>query len=170
MNFLDSQADILLSYDLDIDFGTNDILLTNGIDFVKRKVFKLLITEVNDWGMNPGLGASPNLFTGMQNTRENAQLLKQFLTSRIQPYIEPFVLDIQIIPVDYDSIKIYIDLILATNILSSTPFTFDFVNGFSYTQYDEVVDKIISNKTIKFNDMEDINVPNPFLDRLRLQR
>ena len=169
MELFQYNSDILLSYDTDIDFSMDDILLTNGLDFLKRKVFKLLITEFTDWKMDPTVGASPNKFTGEKNTRAMGQIIKQYMESKIQPYIYPAVIDVKVVPIDYDSIKIYLDLIVATDIVSTIPFTLDFINGISYTQYDDVVDKLISNSTNKINHLEDINNPNPYLDRLRLQ-
>lgn len=169
MELFQFKSDILLSYDTDIDFGTGDILVTNGLDFIKRKVFKFLITEQTDWKTLPSIGASPNIFTGEQNTREVGKRIKQFIESNIQQHISPAVIDVRVVPINYDSIKIYLDIIVVTDIIATIPFTFDFINGITYTQYDDIVDKIVSNKTNKINQAEDINNPNPYLDRLRRQ-
>jgi len=169
MELFQFRSDILLSYDTDIDFGTGDLLVANGLEFLKRKVFKLLITEANDWKIMPDIGASPNRFTGEQNTRTIAKQIKQFVESNIQQHIAPARIDIQVVPLNYDSVKIYLDILVADSIITTMPFTFDYVNGISYTQYDDIVDKIISNQTNKINQAEDINTPNPFLDRLRRQ-
>ena len=169
MNLFQFTSDILLSYDTDIDFGTGDLLVVNGLEFLKRKIFKLLITETNDWKIIPTIGASPNRFTGEQNTRDIAKKIKQYIESNIQQHISPAQIDVIVVPINYDSIKIYIDILVVGVVVATIPFTFDYVNGISYTQYDDVVDKIVSNQTNKINQAEDINTPNPFLDRLRRQ-
>jgi len=169
MELFEFKSDILLSYDTDIDFGAGDLLVVNGLELLKRKIFKLLITEPTDWKMYPNVGASPNKFTGEQNTRELGNQIKQHLESRISQHISPAIIDVKVVPIDYDSVKIYLNVMVAGTVVSIIPFTFDFINGISYTQYDDIVDKITSSNTIKFNEAESINNPNPFMDRLRKQ-
>jgi len=169
MELFQFKSDILLSYDGDIDFNSGDILTVNGLEYIKRVVFKLLLTEMNDWGVYPNIGASPNRFTGEQNTRDIGKQIKQYIETNIRQHIAPATIDVKVVPINYDSVKIYLDIIVVSDIISTIPFTFDYVNGISYTQYDDVVDKIISNKNNKINSAEYINNPNPYLDKLRKQ-
>jgi len=160
-------TDILLSYDTDIDFEHDDLMLTSGNELLKRRVFKLLISEFRDWPFEPNIGANPNVFMGEHNTRETAKSLTEFLETRIQPYINPAFLSVRVVPVDYDSIKIYLDLYVDGIVAGIMPFTMDFVNGLQYTDYDERVDTVISNSVTKMNTINDVNKPNKYLDRLR---
>jgi len=169
MDFFQNQSDILLSYDTDIDFQFDDLLITSGLDMIKRQVFKHLISELNDWKISPEIGASPNNFTGERNSRETGQLLKQFIESRIQQHIDPAVLNVKVVPINYDNVKIYIDINVSGNITSLQPLTLDYINGIKYTQFDEVVDTLVSNSITKMNDINSINNPNPYVDRLSVQ-
>ena len=169
MNSATFKSDILLSYDTDIAFFENDLMITSGIDLVKRKVFKLLISEPGSWNMDKQIGASPNKFTGERNTREIAEILKVYLENGIQPHIQPFVIDVKIVPVNKDSIKIYLYLLFDGQIETTIPYSLDFINGLLYTQYDDKVDKLISDKALKFNDIDDVSQYNKYLDRLAEQ-
>jgi len=162
-------TDILFSYDTDIDFANEDIMIVSDIEMIKRQIFKLLITDKNDWKFEPNTGATPNRFIGEQNTRETAQLLKQYMETNINNLMHYGFVDIKIIPLNYESVKIYIDVYLDDMSKATMPFTLDFVNGLIYTQFDNMVDTLVSNKNIKINSVDDIPTPNIYKDRLRLQ-
>ena len=161
--------DILFSYDGDISFENGDLMLTTGNDLLERKVFKLLLTSINDWKFDKNIGASPNIFIGEQNTRDTGKLIESYLDTHIQEHIYPAIINTKVVPLDYDSIKIYITLYIQGTIVAKLPLTLDFINGLIYTQYDEKTDNIISNKTTKFNTNDAINKPNIYKDRFRLQ-
>ena len=162
-------TDILFSYDTDIAFDDKDLMLTSGVDAITRRIFKLLITNVNDWKYEPDLGASPNRFTGEQNTRETGELIEQFIDYNISPHILPHSIKTTVVPVSYDSVKIYIDVYIDGLVEATLPYTLDFVNGLVYTQFDPATDKVISSDTLKINSVEDISTPNIYKDRLRFQ-
>ena len=82
MELFGTISDILLSYDTDIDFENDDLMMTNGNDLLERKVFKLLITSLNDWKFDGEIGASPNIFIGS----------KRFITSKGIVYSRTFKL------------------------------------------------------------------------------
>jgi len=169
MDLLNQNRDILLSYDTDLDFENGDLMVTSGADMIKRKVFKLMITNMNDWKRDKSIGASPNKFTGEPNTRQTGGLIKQFLESQIQPNIVPAIIEVKVVPINTDSIKIYITLFLDGSIIGNMPFSLDFINGLLYTQFDDKTDKLISSDAIKINSVEDISTPNIYKDRLRFQ-
>lgn len=162
-------TDILLSYDTDIEFGGSDLLITTGQDHIKRKIHKLLITEPGDWKVHINVGASPTLFIGEKNNRETGNRIKEYLMSKIQPFIYPSLLDVKVVPIDYDNVTVYIDVFMNSQIISASTFTIDFVNGISYSQFDDVVDKVVSSNILKQNNITNINTPNPYLDKLRFR-
>jgi len=164
-----SKTDVLLSYNTDIDFEFDDLMMTSDEDLLKRKVFKLLITQFGDWKFDKEIGASPNIFTGEHNTRETAALIKQFIEFNIQQYISPAIIDARIVPIDEDSIKIYITLYVNGLRIASLPYTLDFINGLLYSQYDDRVDKLISTPELKLNTIDDVADPNVYVEKFRLQ-
>ena len=170
MELFESQKDILLSFDTDIDFENGDIMFVDGDEFIKRKVFKLLISEINDWVLDPQLGANPSVFIGEPNNRETAQQLKNFIESRIAPFIVPYVMDVRVIPLNKESVKCYIDISSFGNTAITIPFTLDFIHGITYTQFDNKVDKIYSTNTAKINAPADISQPNPIKNRISRQQ
>jgi len=169
MDLRNSAKDILLSYDTDIDFEQGDLMITSNADMIKRKVFKLLVTNLNDWKFDKSIGASPNRFTGEHNTRQTGELIVSFLETNIQPHIFPAIVEVKVVPINTDSIKIYITLYLEGSIIANMPFSMDFMNGLLYTQFDEKTDKLISSTAIKINSIKDIDKPNIYKDRLRFQ-
>lgn len=169
MPLFDRDRDVLMSYDTDIAFEKGDLMLTEGSDFLVRKVFKLIISEIGDWKLDPQLYASPKAFTGQKNTRDTATRIQSYLKTNIQPHISPVECAVRVIPLNYDSVKVYIDLIFMGSTLASVPFTLDYVNGFKYTQFDARVDSVISSKNLKMNAPTDIQFPNPIKDRISRQ-
>lgn len=169
MDYFRGVTDILLSYDTDLDFQDGDLMLCNGIDCLKRKVYTLLITEPGDWKLYPDEGSSVNLFIGKQNTRETGRMIEEFIIDKIQSHVVPATVAVKVVPLSRESVKCYLDLTLAGIEITHIPFTMDFVNGFVYPQIDERTDTIVSDKNIKFNDTKSVNHPNPFWDRLRSQ-
>jgi hypothetical protein len=160
------KTDILLSYDTDIAFGIDDLMIVSGSELLKRKIFKHLITEFNDWKIHPQVGSSPNRFTGERNNRETASNIKYFIENNINPHISPAQITVKVVPIDYDSIKIYITAITEQGNGITMPFSFDYINGLEYTQVDTLVDKIISNVNIKINDSVNIDYSNPYLSNI----
>jgi hypothetical protein len=166
---LSRNTDILLSYDTDIEFGSQDLLLSSGQDLIKRKIHKMLITEPGDWKIHTTVGANPSIFIGEPNNRDTANRLRDHLIFRLQPFVNPLSVDVRVITINYESVKVYIDIYTMEDIVTASSFSLDFINGITYSQFDEVVDKIIYSGTLKSNSINNINNPNPYLDKLRLQ-
>jgi len=162
-------VDVLLSYDGDIEFENGDLKLCTGLDCLKRDIYKLLITEPGDWPLFPEEGASPNKFTGEQNTRDNGKLLEKYLVEKIQPHVIPATVIAKVVPVSRESVKVYLDINIVGMDILSIPFTMDYINGISYTQIDEAVDTIESSKNIRYNDVNSLKHPNPIWNRMRKQ-
>jgi len=164
-----NDSDILMSYDTDIAFEYGDLMYTTGADYIKRVVFKLLISELNDWKLTPNIGANPTKYIGEHNSRDTAAKLQNYILERIAPEIQPITIDVRVIPIDYDSVKCYIDLYAYGMSIGTVPFTMDFINGFTYTQFDNRVDKIISSKRHKINAPNEISRPNLIKDIISKQ-
>jgi len=164
-----TDTDILMSYDTDIAFEYGDLMYTGGVDYIKRKVFKLLLSDLNDWKVTPEVGANPTKYIGEHNTREVATRIQNYIIERIAPEIDPIIIDVRVIPIDYDSIKCYIDLYSSNMSIGTIPFTMDFINGFTYTQFDSRVDKIVSSKRHKINAPNEISRPNLIKDIISKQ-
>ncbi len=169
MDITNKRSDILLSYDTDIAFANNDLMITSGTDLIKRKIFKLLITAVNDWKFQPTIGSSPSKFVGEKNTRDTGKLIEQYITYNIEPHIFPNFIQTKVVPVNYNSVKVYIDVYIAGLLSATLPYSIDFVNGLVYTQFDSATDTVISSETTKINAVDDISTPNIYKDRLRFQ-
>ena len=164
-----NEVDIFLSYDGDLESENGDLKTTNGIDFIKRKVHKLLVTEPGDWKLYAKLGAKPTQFTGEPNTRRTGELLKQYLIDKLEVHVIPANIDVRVIPIARDTVKVYIDLLLGEFLLGTIPFSIDFVNGIVYPDYDEEVDTFVSSKLHRFNSSKYLENPNPIWDRIRNQ-
>ena len=170
MELYENIGDIFLSYDTDIEFSNGDLMLNYGVDLLKRKAFKLLISEINDWGFMREIGASPKVFIGEPNTRETAELLKSYVESKLRKYLQPVIPEVRVVPLDFDSVKVYIDLLFSNTTVATLPMTLDFINGITYTQFDDKVDILSSSSTHKLNTAGNITKPNIYKDRLRLQQ
>jgi len=169
LEFFKNVTDIMLSYDTDLDFENGDLKLCNGTDCIKRKVFALLVTEEKDWKIHPEEGASPVRFAGMHNTKTTAKLIEEFLINKLQIHVLPATVAAKVVPIDRESVKCYIDLIIGDVEIANIPLTIDFANGFIYPQIDEEVDTIVSSQNLKENNSSSLQTPNPFWDRLSKQ-
>lgn len=161
--------DANFSYDTDIDFRNGDLMLVSGLDYLKKKIYKLLITMEGDWKLHPDVGSSPNKFVGYQNTRQTGKLIEEFLYANIQPIVVPAAVSIRVIPINRESVKCYIDLDMLGLDQVSIPFTLDYVNGIKYFDFDETTDSVIPSKNIKFNDNQSLRNPNPYWNRITQQ-
>jgi hypothetical protein len=163
-----SMHDILLGYDTDLHFENGDLMLTTGIDYIEREIYKLLITEPGDWKASPFLGASPNQLTGSANTRENAIRMKDIITEGIKPTVYPAQVDVRIVPTDYDSVLVFIDVYVRSEDVVVIPFEFDYITGFrKLNKADTRVTKPISSQQYKINDISKITRPNKYWSRIR---
>lgn len=160
-------TDIMLGYDTDLHFEDGDLMLTTGVDFIEREIYKLLITEPGDWRLNQQLGCSPVKFAGEPNTRENAKLIEQYITENLTFTVSPAILKVRAVPVDYSSILIFIDIYSSNNLEISIPFEFNYTNGIS--KLDKADPRVLTQKTDKYqiNDITNLRKPNKYWDRMR---
>lgn len=158
--------DILLGYDTDIHFENGDLMLTNGIDFIQREIYKLLITEPGEWAADPDLGASPNKFTGEQNTRETANKVEQWLKDKLQLTVSPAQLSVRAIPTSTDKLMIFLEIYSPDYQNISMNFEFDYIKGFKKLPImDARVTKPKSDKH-QINDINHLKRPNKYWSRL----
>jgi len=162
--------DILLGYDTDIYFENNDLMICTGVDYIEREIYKLLITEPGDWKANPILGCSPNKFIGDQNTRELGKFIENYLYSGLKDTVYPSQVDVRIVPTGYESLLIFIDLLIQNEEITSIPFEFDFIKGIrKLNKMDERVMKPTSSKNYKINDITNLKKPNKYWTKIREQ-
>tara|TARA_Y100000310_G_C20475996_1_gene712441 strand:+ start:89 stop:598 length:510 start_codon:yes stop_codon:yes gene_type:complete len=169
MDIFSSLVDIHMSYEGDLNFENGDLKLVNGLDLVKRKVFKIITTEPSEWKLYPAEGGSPVKFIGEPNTRDIGQQIQSYLVEKISPHVIPATVSARVVPISYDSVKCYLELDILGLKVTEIPFTMDLVNGIINTDVDEGVDTIVASDDLKFNDSESLTNPNPFADRLRRQ-
>ena len=160
--------DVLLGYDTDLHFEDGDLMLTTGIDYIEREIFKILITQPGDWKASPLIGVSPNQLTGSANTRENAIKMQDLLLEGIRSTVYPATADVRIVPTDYDSVLVFIDVYVRTNDVVVIPFEFDYITGFrKLNKADERVLETKSTQEYKINDISTVKRPNKYWSRIR---
>lgn len=161
-------TDILLGYDQDLHFENGDLMLTSGIDYIERELYKLLITSPGDWKANGSLGASPDKFIGEQNTRDAANLLKDYLQMKLRATVTPAQLSVKVVPTDYSSITVIIDVFVHNSEITSMPFTFDFTTGsLKFNRRDVRTTPIKSSQKLKINDISNTKTPNKYWKSIR---
>lgn len=171
MELYTAMYDVLLGLDTDLHFENGDLMLTNGLDYIEREIFKLLITEPGDWKASPQLGCTPNIFTGNQNTRETARSIESFLKNGLKETVFPGQVDVRVVPVDYNSVMIFVDILLENFEIDSIPFEFDFINGIKkFNKIDTRVISPVSSNDYKLNDISNMKKPNKYWQTLREDR
>lgn len=167
MNLYTEMKDILFGYDTDIHFEKGDLMLTStGTDFIEREVYKLLITERGQWQFNQPLGASPVVFAGEPNTRETAKQLEQYLEDNLSFTLAPAIAEYRVVPTDYDSVVIFIDIFSPDSLEITIPFEFSFVNGIS--KLDRADPRVTKPKSGQYNinDISSLKKPNKYWSRI----
>lgn len=159
--------DILFGYDTDIHFENDDLMLTTGLDFIERELYKLLITVAGDWKADPTIGVSPNKFTGEQNTREVGQQIEKYIESGLRITVAPGFPRVRVVPTAKDKIMIFIDIQIG-NIQSITvPFEFDYINGIKkFDRIDSRVTSISASEEYQLNDISNLRRPNKYWSRM----
>lgn len=160
-------TDILLGYDTDIYFEGDDLMTCNGVDFIEREIYKLLITEHGEWKLSQNLGCSPVKFAGEQNTRETAKKLEQYIVEGLAFSVAPAKLKVRVVPTNYDTVLLFIDIYSPSNLELSIPFEFNYNNGIS--KLDRADPRIVVPKTDTYtvNDIMNLKKPNKYWSRLR---
>lgn len=162
--------DVLIGYDTDLHFENGDLMTVTGIDYIEKEIYKLLITEPGDWKLNPRIGCSPNEFSGSQNTREVGKKIQLHLLEGLRQTTNPGILDIRVVPTNYDTVMIFIDLLLPEYPTDTIIFEFDFTNGIkNFNKIDRRVTKPRSSPNYKVNDITNMKRPNKYWKTLRDQ-
>ena len=162
--------DILLGYDTDIHFEFNDLMLTTGVDYIEREVYKLLITNPTDWKANPLIGCSPDKFVGEQNTRELGKFIETHIEDGLKDTVYPAQVNVRTVPTNYESLMIFVDITVRAEEITSIPFEFDFVNGIrKLNKIDSRVTTPVSTKNYKINDISNLKRPNKYWTQIREQ-
>jgi len=163
--------DILLGYDTDLYFENNDLMITTGIDYIEREIYKLLITEPGDWKVSPSIGCSPNAFTGDQNTKVTGKKIELYLKEGLKNTVFPSQVEVRVVPTGYDTVMIFIDILLQNFEIDSIPFEFDFINGIKkFNKIDERVTAPRSSVKYKLNDISNIKRPNKYWNQIKEDR
>jgi hypothetical protein len=160
-------TDVMMGYDTDLHFEGGDLMTTTGIDYIEREIYKLLVTEPGEWKLNLGLGSSPIRFAGDQNTRETAQRLEQYIKDGLLFTVSPAGLKVKVVPTDYDTILLFIDITTSNSIQTTIPFEFNYTNGIS--KLDRADPRLVEPKTGEYqvNDIANLRKPNKYWSRLR---
>lgn len=162
--------DILLGFDTDLHFENGDVMVTSGIDFMKREIFKVLITHQGDWKLAPSVGGSPEKFIGEQNTREVADALRSYIHDGIREIIFPSQASIKVVPTDSSRVLCFIDILTVDQVILSVPLEFDYSSGFfKLKAADERTTKPRNSKHMRINDISDMKRPNKYWSRIRTQ-
>lgn len=161
--------DILFSGDQDIEFSNGDIMITRGVDAIKREIFKRLTTERGEWPLFPSEGASLNEYIGEPNTRETADLIKKHLLERLSPVVLPAALQVQVIPTDLESVAVIMKIKFGGDIVGSFSLKIDYINGIVYPGFDDKVDSLVTDKSTTINEPGKIRQYNKYWDQIRKQ-
>lgn len=160
-------VDILFGYDTDIHFAGDDLMTTSGIDFIEREIYKLLITIPGDWKSNPTIGASPNKFTGEQNTREIGKQIEQYIAKGLRLTTAPGIPRIRVVPTSNETIMIFIDIQIGNIQKITIPFEFDYINGIKkFERIDSQVTQIAPSDQYDLNDISNLRRPNKYWSRM----
>jgi len=160
--------DILLGYDTDLHFEDGDLMLTTGIDYIEREIYKLLLTSPGDWKADPNLGASADEFIGQPNTREVSRKIETRVMEGLRDIVLPAQVTARCVPTGYDKIICIVEIFISTLEISIIPFEFDYITGFTkISKLDERVQQAMSSKNAKVNDATNMRRPNKYWSRLR---
>jgi hypothetical protein len=163
-------TDIRMNYDTDLNFESDDLMLTSGRDYIELEVYKLLITEQGEWKASPKIGCSPQTFIGAANTRDTAKQLEAYLKEGLSFTVYPAQVDIKVVPTGYTNVMIFIDISHPDFDTDSVIFEFDFVNGIrKFNKIDERVTPPQSSDTYKLNDISNMKRPNQYWSSIREQ-
>ena len=161
-------VDIRLNYSTDINFENNDLMTTSSLDYIEIELYKLLITEPGDWKISQNIGCTPNVFTGEKNDRITGKKIENYLKEGLKDTVRPGQVNIRVVPTGYDTLMIFIDIILPNFEIDSIPFEFDFINGIKkFNKIDSRVTTPISSINYKVNDISNMKKPNKYNKSIR---
>lgn len=162
-----NMKDILFGYDTDVHFENGDLMLTStGVDFIEREIYKLLITEHGQWKTNLRLGSSPVKFAGEQNTRETAKRLEQYVQEGLAFAIAPATSKVKVVPTDYNSVLVLIDIYSPDALELSIPFEFSYDNGISKLDRSDPRLTVPTTGDYQVNDITNLMKPNKYWNRM----
>ena len=141
------RTDIMLSYDGDLVLDeTGDLKLTSGFDWITRELNKRIRTINPEWKRYPTIGANVETFIGRPLTRSVLAEMKKQIEDSVEKWglQDPGIIEVRLVPVNYDSVAIYIFLIVAGTRTSLNRLIFNFDNG----NIQDVVDPGVSPPTL----------------------
>lgn len=163
--------DVRLGYNTDIDFENGDLMITTGIDYLEIEIYKLLITEPGDWKASPLIGCSPNKFIGEENIRDTGKKIEQYIKEGLKVTVYPCNLSVRVVPTNYSTIMIFIDVLFQTTLIDSIPFEFDFISGIKkVTKIDSKVTNYKSSENYSINNITNLKKPNKYVEQIRKER
>ena len=124
-------TDWVTTKDGDLQVSGNDIGTVAGIDWFTQEVNKILMSG-NDWYFAPQSGASLDRFHGEINSKSTASQIQDLISNKImqQGLHVPASLEVRVVPIDVSTIKVYINLTYATQVIPVTAVVFDLQNGY----------------------------------------
>lgn len=122
-------TDIKMSDDGDLVISNGDLDTVSGLDWLALEINKVCQTNNPEWYSYPNIGADIENFAGQPNTRNICRSLELQITDAIsaQKIHFPGVLNVRCVPIDQNTVNIYITVDIAgtTNPISKLSFAFD---------------------------------------------
>ena len=130
MDIYGGLSDIAITSDGDFIVSSNELADVSGIDWFNLEVMKILKSG-NDWSWAANAGASLDRFYGAMNTRVTANQITNLIQDKItQQNIQvPATLVVNVVPLDRDVIKIYINLDYNGQVTPVTALVFNLQQG-----------------------------------------
>jgi hypothetical protein len=114
----------------DITISNGDLQEVNGVDWFIQEVNKILKSST-DWYYFPNAGAGLERFYGQNNTRAVASQIQDLIKGKIerQGIHFPATIDVKVVPISRDEIKVYINLNYNQQVISVSNLIFDLQKG-----------------------------------------
>jgi len=159
--------DITLSYDTDILFSSGDLDITNGVDYIEREIYKILVTFVGEWKLNPTIGCGLKEFVGQENSRNTAQKIEKRIQDSLILTVYPAQVNVRVVPSNYNTIFCFIDVIGPNINITSIPFEFTFTTGTIKIHRADKNVQNISDTNLDINDITNMRKPNKYQNSFR---
>jgi hypothetical protein len=161
-------TDILFGMDLDLHFENGDLMTCTGIDYIKREIFKVLLTDPGDWKLHQNIGGSPHAFIGEPNSREVGESIRSHIYNNLYGVVYPAGLEVRVVPVATTKLMVFIDIFVMGLETTTIPFEFDYAGGLRYIQaFDSRITTPVSSTDYKINEIGNTQRPNKYWERLR---
>ena len=130
MELFGGLTDIGTTPDGELMIKNGDLQKVTGIDWFIGEVNKIL-RSANDWSFAPNAGVALDRFYGSMNTREIGNQISSLITAKIVRQRINFPADVvvTVVPLDRDSIKIYINLNYDFQVIEVSQLVYDLQKG-----------------------------------------